>query len=243
MTIQLTPNALDIESSLMVRIGNALLIRGDCATHAEMLSSAHGILTDPPYGIGYQVNARSNRGIGLIATKPMAQGITAPIHGDDAPFDPAPWLRFPVAAFFGAQHFSNLLPVGRWLIWDKRRESKPDSHSDGDMIWMTGNSREALRIHRQKWRGVVREGEENCSRSKKLHPNQKPVALLTIILERLGLVSGQTVADPYMGSGSTAVAALRLGLHFIGCEIDPIHFETAKARLITEFGSTGSANG
>ncbi|MFI5091159.1 MAG: DNA methyltransferase, partial [Terriglobales bacterium] len=137
-------------------------------------------------------------------------------------------------AFFGAQHFSDRLPVGRWLVWDKRRESAQDSHSDCDLVWMTGDSREAMRVHRQKWRGVVREGEENASRSKKLHPNQKPVALMAAIIKRLGLRPGQVVADPFMGSGSTGVAAMRAGLGFIGCEIDKAHFDVASVRLDAE---------
>ena len=232
---------LDLDPDRVCRIGNALLIHGDCAAYAGLLLEAQAIVTDPPYGIGYRVNqrARAGRGALLKATKETETQAVEAIEGDDHPFYPEPWLRCERAAFFGAQHFSDRLPVGRWLVWDKRRESKPDDHSDGELVWMTGDSKEALRIHRQKWRGVVREGEENCSRSKKLHPNQKPVALLTLILEKLALAPGETVADPYMGSGSTAVAALRMGLRFIGCEVDRQHYEIARARLGAEFGSTG----
>lgn len=134
---------------------------------------------------------------------------------------------------FGANHFYSRLPDGgRWIVWDKRRDSAPDDHSDCEMVWT--NAKGADRIHRQKWRGVVREGEENCSISKKLHPNQKPVALLRFVLEQMGARPGQTVVDPFMGSGSTGVAALRLGMNFIGCEIDADHFRTAEGRLKLE---------
>lgn len=46
----------------------------------------------------------------------------------------------------------------------------------------------------------------------------------------VGWTSG-TVVDPFMGSGTTGVAAVRQGRPFIGCEIDPAHFETACKRL------------
>lgn len=229
-----------------IRIGRALLILGDWQGDrhtASRIVRADAIVTDPPYGIGYKVNERAKAGPGALlkATKETETQAVDVIAGDDKPFDPRPLLSTPKLALFGAQHFSHKLPRGRWLVWDKRRESKPDDHSDGELIWMTGDSTEALRIHRQKWRGVVREGEENCSRSKKLHPNQKPVALLTVILDHLGLVAGQTVADPYMGSGSTGIAALRASMNFIGCEIDAAHFETARARIAAEFGEEVAA--
>ena len=211
------------------------LIFGDCLQHLSALSAADILLSDPPYGINYKVNERkmADRGHKLKATKMTVTVERAVIRGDARPFDPAPWLAFGKIALFGAEHFAPRLPEGgRWIVWDKRRDSKPDDHSDCELVWT--NVKGAHRIHRQKWRGVVREGEENCSRSKKLHPNQKPVALLTFLLEQLGAAAGQTVADPFMGSGSTGIAALRAGLGFIGCESDTAHFETARARFVRE---------
>ncbi len=193
----------------------AILINGNCFDHLEALQGDI-LLSDPPYGIGYKVNARPKdreRARKLKATRETVTVARAQIQGDAQPFDPVPWLLYPKIALFGANYFSSRLPdTGRWIIWDKRRDSAPDDHSDCELIWT--NVSGAHRIHRQKWRGVVREGEENCSRSKKLHPNQKPVALLAFILGQLG--AGMTVCDPYMGSGSTGVAALRAGYNFVG---------------------------
>ncbi len=61
----------------------------------------------------------------------------------------------------------------------------------------------------------------------KLHMAAKPVPLL---FDLLGLAKG-TVADFFMGSGSTGVAALQRGLNFIGCEQDPAHYPTAESEL------------
>jgi site-specific DNA-methyltransferase (adenine-specific) len=215
-------------------IGRATLYLGDCRDVLSSFGDAVGIF-DPPYGIGYKVNSRAPRpatrlkAIKATETLPVAQ-----IIGDGEPFDPVPWLGFKKIAIFGAHHFSNRLPLGRWLVWDKRRESPPDDHSDGDLIWLSGDHRLATRIHRQLWRGLVREGEENPSRQLKQHPNQKPVSLLLRIMEMLSVAPGETVADPYMGSASTGVAALRFGCRFVGAEIDPVHFSTACRRVERE---------
>lgn len=215
-----------------VTIGNATLYLGDCRTLLSDLC-ADALISDPPYGINYSINARGWNKEGLDALKPFKMEKREPIEGDDQPFDPSLFVEFPKVALFGANHFAHALPPGgRWVVWDKRCGSKQDDHSDCELVWT--NQRGANRIHRQKWRGIVREGEENVSRSHKLHPNQKPVALMMYLFDLLKLEPGQTVLDPFMGSGSTAVAAHRMEMKFIGVEINSRHFETACNRLITE---------
>jgi site-specific DNA-methyltransferase (adenine-specific) len=212
-------------------IGNATLYLADCRDLLRdqiIPPDIPLIVTDPPYGIGYEVNERKARG-GLSWHRRLDTEKKARIVGDNAEFDVEHVLDAgDRIAIFGANHM-DLPRGGRWIVWDKRRESTPDDHSDCELVWT--NYPGADRIHRQKWRGIVREGEENISRSRKLHPNQKPVALLDFILVQLGGVRGQTVFDPYMGSGSTGIAALRRGMPFIGVEIDPVHFETACQRF------------
>lgn len=215
------------------RVGPAVLYLADCRDLVPTLAAADALVSDPPYGIGYRVNARARDNTTLDAIADTATEAKPAIAGDDAPFDPSAWLAMRKIALFGANYFADRLPRGgKWIVWDKRDGSAADDHSDCELIWT--NLPGALRIHRQKWRGVVRAGEENCSRSKKLHPNQKPVALLDFIIGEMDLQPGAVIADPYMGSGSTGVVAMRRGFGFIGCEIDPQHFETAVARLRNE---------
>jgi site-specific DNA-methyltransferase (adenine-specific) len=64
----------------------------------------------------------------------------------------------------------------------------------------------------------------------RLHPTEKPIALLSRIIEA---IPGETVLDPFMGSGPTAVAAMDCGRRFVGCEINPHHFDTARRRVET----------
>lgn len=214
-------------------MGMARLFLGNCHDIMPLIQKIDMLVTDQPYGMNYKINARSWNNEGLDGLKPFQMAKRAGIVGDDKPFDPTPFLGFPKVAFFGANKCSHVLPAGgRWIVWDKRRDSTPDSHSDCELIWT--NSPGADRIHRQKWRGIVREGEENTARSKKLHPNQKPVALMTFVLEQIGAKPGDVVLDPFMGSGSTGVAALRMGMRFVGIELDQNHFDTAVTRIKAE---------
>ena len=68
-----------------------------------------------------------------------------------------------------------------------------------------------------------------CSRPAKFgHPTVKPLAVMRKIMTNL---QGELVFDPFMGTGTTGVAALEAGKGFIGCEIDPDYFEIATQRL------------
>ena len=100
-----------------------------------------------------------------------------------------------------------------------------DSFSDVEFAWHS--KRGAARIFNFKWKGIasVKAGEEP-GRS---HPTQKPVALMRWCIEQAG--SPEVVLDPYMGSGTTGVAAVKMGLKFVGIELDAGHFDTAKRRI------------
>ena len=71
---------------------------------------------------------------------------------------------------------------------------------------------------------------KNISGKDKLHPTQKPVDLLKVLIKNSSS-PGQTVLDPFMGSGSTGVAAQLSNRQFIGCELDINYYKIAKNRL------------
>lgn len=75
--------------------------------------------------------------------------------------------------------------------------------------------------------GKVRDGKKTGN----FHPTKKPVSLMEC-LNKLATIEGQTILDPFMGSGSTGVAALKLHRNFIGYEQNADYFEIAKQRLI-----------
>jgi site-specific DNA-methyltransferase (adenine-specific) len=199
------------------------LIHGDCLAVLPTLEagSVDAIVTDPPYGVNQDSdNTRfpSLRG----GNKTYGQ-----IEGDDHPFNPTPFLNFPRVAIFGANCFSDRLPLGSWLIWCKRRDSMFGKFlADAEAIWI--NRGFGLYVLQHEWHGALKESERGKSR---YHPHQKPVAVMQWVIERLGVPAGATVLDPYMGSGSTGIACIKSGRSFIGIEKDPRYFAIAARRL------------
>lgn len=209
-------------------IGRAVLVQADCRAVLPLLGKIACILTDPPYGMDYKSGHNSGRtGSGLEMVR--KDGNFAPIKGDKTPFDPSFLLPHGVRSIiWGANYFNDKLPAGnRWLIWNKLVGKTPlPSGSDVEMAWTSEKGPD--RIYDHLWRGIMRAGEENVVHSGKLHPNQKPIALMAWCLTFL---PGLTVLDPFVGSGTTGVAALRAGRRFIGIELDPSHFTIACKRI------------
>ena len=194
------------------------VVTGDCRDLLDRFPSWVACVTDPPYGIGYRPSGSG----GLVA-----RGQFGRLTGDDERFDPTPLLRFSRIVIFGANHFASRLPdMPSWLVWYKRRDFPSNDFADCEMAW--SNVGGPARCYEHRWQGMIRDSEKGIPR---LHPTQKPVALLQWALELLRLPEGSVVLDPYCGVGTTGVAALRLGLRFVGIEIDPIYARHAEDRL------------
>lgn len=210
-----------------VEIGIATLYHADCLELQYALEEASAVIADPPYGI--DLNGMS----GTCRSRYVKAADEYLVEGDDKPFDPAPWLEHEKVILWGGNHFASRLPDARnWIVWDKREGTTPDNQADCEMAWT--NLPGPARIHRQLWRGMCRRGEENMSRQQRLHPTQKPVGLMAFCIQQCRLDLGSIIADPYMGSGTTGVAAVRLGYKFIGVEISRRHFDTACKRIEVE---------
>ena len=205
------------------RIGDAVLVLGDCRSIAPTLPRPDAIVSDPPYGIGYISGPISKSSISTTGKR-----FSVGIIGDDEPFDPLPWTAAAgVACFTGAQHFYTRLPAGgAFHVWNKRGPYAPLDQADGDLIWISHKS--ALRVVDMVWRGICRTVENTQPID---HPTQKPVALMEWCIEKAGVPAGALCLDPYMGSGTTGVACLRRGVRFVGIEIDERYFDVACRRV------------
>lgn len=203
-------------------IGKATLYEGDCLTVLPSDLQIRGdvaVVSDPPYGIGY------SHGVGGGKLARSTQFDHHPVIGDDRPFDPAHWLKYERVVLFGANHYSSRLPDSPfWLVWDKRDGVCSNDQADCEMAWVKGKG--TARIIRHLWNGMLKQSERGEIR---YHPTQKPVAVMEWAIKQLGATG--TILDPYMGSGTTGVAALRLGLPFIGVEMDPHYFTIACERI------------
>lgn len=208
-----------------VVIGNAELWHCDCREVLPRLPKGVGIVSDPPYGIGYVHGKGVSRGCHSLGRD--APNNAAPLYGDDKPFDPTHLLAFDHVILFGADHYAQRLPRGRWLVWDKLGGKDGwDSFSDVEVAWH--NKPGAARIFRLMWKGLC-QGAGKDKGTKRTHPTQKPVALMEWCIQQAGRPA--VVCDPYMGTGATGVAAINLGLRFIGVEIHRPYFDIACERI------------
>lgn len=196
-------------------------------------SSISAVVTDPPYGIGYKKGTGGS--VCGYSGRKLSSGNQRNIEaiaGDDIPFDPTPWLCFPHVLLWGADHFAYRLPHGRWLAWNKLGDKEPwDSFSDVEFAWH--NRRGAARLITSLWKGMCQGAGEDKG-STRDHPTQKPVAVMRWSLEQADTQPGDTILDPFMGSGTTGVACVRTGRRFIGIEIDEKYFAIAVKRIQAE---------
>jgi DNA modification methylase len=212
------------------QIGLATLYLGDCREIAPTLERPAAVISDPPYGQGYVAAHRQAVSFDRNAANPRRIiGEARGIVGDDEPFNPAPWGdAAPIVLLWGAHKFSQRLPEGTWLVWDKVPEGKERSQGDGEAAWL--NRLGALRIFRHLWDGMCVADRADLADGR-VHPTQKPVALMRWCIKQAKVPPGGVILDPYMGSGSTGVAAAQMRHPFIGIEIEPRYFDIACRRI------------
>lgn len=194
------------------------LYLGDCREILPTLGMLDAIVTDPPYGIGENDKKVASRG---KLAKPKDYGS----------FDwdkevPPRWLiamlmqisRYQI--IFGGNYY-DLPPTNCWLIWDKKNGS--NDFADCELAWT--NMSKAVRRIEWLWNGMIRKGSDLRE-----HPTQKPLGVMAWVLDQLPDDVKQ-VCDPFLGSGTTGVAAIQKGVSFIGIEREPKYFEMSCERL------------
>lgn len=195
-------------------IGNATLYLGDCRDILPTLPKVDAVITDPPYGLGDKWQGGGGSGKTSWAFDPSeARGWDG--ETVDAVQD-LPSLA-PEVIVWGGNYYA-LPPQRCWLIWDKKQN---DAWTTGQAEMAWSNLDRPIRVFRFAQCEQASEGE-------KYHPTQKPLALMAWCLK---WVKGHTILDPFMGSGTTGVAALQLGRSFIGIEREPKYFDIACRRI------------
>ena len=173
------------------------------------------LLTDPPYGIAVDTDYAQMEYSGGGRGK-----VYVPVAGDDEPFDPACLLRFRRSVIWGANNFSEKLPAGRWIAWDK--VNPHPFQAAAELAWHNCGGRSV---------DIFRESiNVTKARDGAVHPTQKPTSLMRWIVDK-HTKPGDLVLDPYMGSGPVAQACHELGRRYIGIELVEDYCRIAVSRL------------
>lgn len=176
---------------------------GDAYEIVPTLTGISAVITDPPYGLGSKLNGGS--------------------WGNVTAWDDLVDLRFlldiaPIVCIWGGNY--QTLPASRgWLVWHK--PDAPPSMASVELAWTNQDMNSRMISHTIAATNAERVG----------HPTQKPLRVMKWCLQMLGIPSGATVVDPYMGSGSTGVACLQTGRNFIGVEKKVEYFAIAQRRI------------
>jgi len=195
------------------------LYLGDCREILPTLGKVDAVVTDPPYGIDENSRKVASRG-----------KLAAPRDYGEFSWDKAPPPAEIIEAMrglsqwqiiFGGNYF-DLPPTSCVLVWDKMGPA--NDFADCELAWT--NFPKAVRRIRYLWNGMIRE-EKDIPRE---HPTQKPLGVMKWAIEHIP-PPATLILDPFMGSGTTGVAAVKLGRKFIGIEIEPKYFDIACRRI------------
>lgn len=182
------------------------LYLGDCREILPALGKVDAVVTDPPYGIGIN---KSNR-------LSISRG-----HGGDSWDDEAAdmsWLvPMDIPSIVWGGNYFDFPPTRAPLVWDKNNAGR--DFADFEMAW-TNLDMVARRI---VYRPMNMDGG-------KLHPTQKPIEVMHWCISHLP-PECKLILDPFMGSGTTGVACVKVGRHFIGVEREPKYFDIACRRI------------
>ena len=201
------------------------IICGDCLEVMKEIpdKAVDLVLTDPPYGI------KRDKGFGgaggFNGKKPIARRQYNDNWDKERPseFCFKEILRIGKnILIFGGNYFADILPQNKhWVVWDKLNTMP--TFGDCELIW-TNAKRNSVKKITYQYNGLF--GKEK----RRYHPTQKPVGLIKKLLE-IYSKEGDLIFDPFLGSGTTAVACLELNRHFIGIELSPEYCEIAKKRI------------
>lgn len=200
---------------MKVEIGNATLYLGDCMDILPTLDKVDAVITDPPYGIlGSYNESKHDSKNGWNQFGKLEWDKERP---KKETFD----LFMPLGKtiiIWGGNYFTDWLPPSmKWLSWDKGQDGF--SLADFELAW-TNQKKAARRINYPRVLAL---------KDEKQHPTQKPIAVMRWCIEQAE--NPKSILDPFMGSGTTGVAAIQMGRKFIGIEREPKYFDIACKRI------------
>ena len=215
-----------------VVIGDATLYQGDCAELLPTLGRVDCIITDPPYSANTHKMAKTNKGAGRRVSLITFASLTGEqfdavmarcIAAADG------WVIATCDYKHAARYYEapEFVRLGAWVKPNPMPQISADRPGQGfETVLILHSGKSPKKWNRGGGSGVwtfpVHTGAEV--------PTQKPLALISAFVSDF-TAAGQVIADPFMGSGTTGVAALQNGRGFIGIERDAKHFAIACKRI------------
>lgn len=204
------------------------IYNGDCAEILPLIGQVDAIVTDPPYGIGESQAKVLSRG---QLAKPRDYGE----HDWDKSAPDKVIFQYLLQQskhqiIFGGNFFE-LPPTSCILVWDKLNSG---DFADCELAWT--NLKKAVRIFKYRWNGCLQQ-EAGPNKEWRVHPTQKPLEVMSWAISHLPKDTA-TILDPFMGSGTTLLAARKAGIKAIGIEREQKYCDLAVKRLTGEIGLT-----
>lgn len=193
----------------IAHIGRATLHLADCRTVAA--PSGGALVSDPPYGVAYKSGWDNKFRNVEIANDHNTEARDAML---------AAWNG--AAVVFGSWKASRPDKIDALLVWEKGTVGMGDL----SIPWFPNT--EEIYVIGDGWQGSRTSSVLRFPVRNEFHPTEKPVALMRHLISRC---PPGPIFDPFMGSGSTGVAAVLEGREFIGCEVHEPYFEIACRRI------------
>lgn len=209
---------------------------------ARLQAKVDCIITDPPYGIGHSSKRRKDKSDtttskGIVGDVNNMEMLAEVVKLLDSVLKNNSHIYWFTRWDKIAEHYpllSAFFNIKNIIIWDKK------NRGSGDLLGSYGNRYECI-IYGMKGRRTLNEvgGKKRhddiievskIAPSKLIHPHQKPIELLTFLIEK-STIEGEIVLDPFAGVASTLVAAKKLGRKYIGIEIDEDFYRKGEDRL------------
>lgn len=193
-------------------------------------------IADPPFGVSY---ARGKNGWGVCDNRPTLDDVKWDSEIPEKEFFDELLRVSDRVIIWGGNYFTHLLPVSKcWIVWDKCDGTVNKSvFADAELAWT--NMSKVVRVFRQRQMGFISDTQDED----RIHPTQKPTELYGWLLRNYAQ-EGDKIFDPMMGSGSSRIAAYKLGYDFVGCELDKNYFDKSCGRFEKEcMGITHTKSG
>jgi len=208
-----------------VKIGRATLYLGDCRDILPVLPKVDAVVTDPPYGI-FKPRGGDGRMFGNDTIYSVDDSAAEWDVRPDGELLALVRAAAPLWTIWGGNYMAgDLGDTKGLLIWNKLTGN--NAYADGECAFT--NKVGTMRIMTHQWCGAFKDSERG---ERAVHPTQKPVAVMRWCISYAK--DAQTILDPFMGSGTTGVACVRLGRRFVGIELEPKYYAIAKRRIQDE---------